>query len=269
MLILRMLRILLIGAMGLFLMDAALAATIRVSEAKIFLEIPPGGIQSGEVEVENPTPDEAQVRIYAEDWSYLPSGTGEKEFFAAGTLPRSASEWIAFNPVEMTLAPFAKKILNYTVTAPPEGVEGTYHTVLFFETLLGEVKDQEGASVQVAARLGSLFFVDIKGKGTLLGTVDTIEIIPPRGNRATEFGITFTNRGNRDITLEGHVMILDSRGLVKGRGELKSIYTEGGMTVASNSTWVGKLDPGTYDLIFTFDLGGGKSLVEERSMSVE
>ena len=244
------------------------AATIRVSDAKVFLKIPSGGTQSGVIQIENPTPDEVPVRIYTEDWSYLPSGTGEKDFFAAETLDRSASGWITFNPVELTMQPFAKDTLNYTVRVP-DGVEGTYHSVLFFETLLGLARDEEGASVQVSARLGSLFYVDIAGAEVVSGDIDRLEITPPRGSRPAQFDITFRNSGNTDITLKGNVMILDSGGLVKGRGELKSIYTEGGMTVTSTSNWVGKLEPGAYDVIFTFDLGQGKSLVEERSMSLE
>ena len=72
-----------------------------------------------------------------------------------------------------------------------------------------------------------------------------------------------------DVILIGDVLILDPEGAPKGRGKLENLSTSGGQTATRRTEWVGKLEPGPYGLIFTFDLGEGQLLVEERKMTVE
>ncbi len=261
-------RALFIGAIGVFLTQSAFAISLRIENPKVKLTLARGEVKSGTLGIQNTEHQAALVRVYLEDWDYNQSGTGEKDFFAAGSLENSASEWMSLSSNSFTLPQFGRKEVSYTVSVPEDGVSGTYHAAVFFETLVGETTNEEGAKVLVAARLGTVVTIEIDGTMDKTGVVKDIVMNPPIGNRPVEFTVTFENTGNADIELKGNVMILDSTGLVKGRSELNSINTRGGMTASRNSSWTGKLDPGAYDLIFTFDLGDGQIVTEERTFTI-
>jgi hypothetical protein len=244
------------------------AITVRIENPKVLLKLKPGEVISGTLGVQNPETHDAIVRIYAEDWKFNEKGTGEKDFFAPRTLEDGASHWISLNPSEAHIPKYGRRDIHYTLTVPKESVSGTYHAVVFFETTVGERPTEEGASVTVAARLGTIFAIEITGKVERNGEITSIEINPSMGNKPLEVMVTFQNTGSSDIELKGNLMIVDSSGQIRGRGELNSIHTQKGMVVTRKSEWAGKLSPGNYDVIFTFDLGEGKIITEERTMKV-
>ena len=243
------------------------AAIIRINAPKIELELEPGETYSGETEVENPTDQELKLRVYLEDWAYKPGGTGEKDFGPVGTLPLSAGKWIAFSPTEADIQPYGRVTVRYTIAVPPDA-KGTYYSVLFFENILGTTTNQEGANVLVAGRIGSLFFVQIKGTVERSGKLRSLDVVPPQGNSPMEISVDFENSGNVDITLQGNFVLMDEKGSVAARGDLKKIYTQPGGGAKNKTEWVGRLEPGKYNLVVTFDLGKGKSLVEEKELIV-
>ncbi len=244
------------------------AATIRLSSPKIELELAPGESYSGEIYAENPAEEEVKTKIYLEDWVYLPGGIGEKKFTPAGTTPLSASKWIAFSPSQDTIKPFGRLTARYKITVPSDA-KGAYYSALFFETSVGTVKDDEGVNVLVAARIGALFFIEIKGTVNRTGSIKSVEIEPPHGNKPMEISTTFENSGNVDIALGGKFLIMDSDGKVQGRGDLKKIYTYPGGTESGKTQWVGRLSKGSYQLLLTYDLGKGKNLVEEKTITID
>ena len=245
------------------------AATIRIDTPKIELELEPGEVYSGEIVAENPSEDETKARIYLEDWVFAKGGTGEKVFSPVGSTPRSASPWITFAPAETTLKPFARMTARYTITVPKDAKDGAFYSVLFFETILGSEQDEEGVNILVAGRIGALFFIQIKGTVIREGKIDEVKITPPQGNKPLQMETTFTNSSNIDITLGGNYLIMDEAGIVKGRGDINNIYTFPGATEIGVTEWVGRLPKGTYQILLTYDLGKGKSLVEEKPLVIE
>src|SRR3989338_7532289 len=194
------------------------AATIRISTPRVELELSPGETYSGEIIAENPENEELKTRLYLEDWTYSPGGTGEKKFTPAGSTPLSASKWITFNPTEEVIKPFGRITARYTVTVPKEA-KGAYYSVFFFETLLGTATDEEGVNVLVAGRIGALFFIQVKGTVDRKGEIKSLELKAPEGNKPLEISTTFQNSGNVDITLGGNFLIMDTAGKVQGRGD--------------------------------------------------
>lgn len=253
----------------LFISASASAATIRIDEARVRLDMKAGETKTGQVHITNPTDATVTVKIYTEDWEYLDTGNGDKDFFPAGTLPNSASSWITYNPSQITIEPFGKKSVDYSVSTPAEVGEGTRYSILFFETALGEGKNEEGASVTVAGRIGSLFYVDIAGTVRREGKIEQLKFSPGKGNRPAVINTVFKNTGNTAISLEGEFVLMDAAGEVKARGKMSPIYSREGATVSQETEWAGRLEPGTYDGVFTFDLGDGALLVEEQKILIE
>lgn len=256
-------------AAALFLFHAApsQAMTLRISAPKIELELAPGETYSGEIVAENPTDEAVNVKAYLEDWQYTANATGEKKFSPAGSTPSTASPWITFAPAVETIQPYGRITARYTVTVPKD-VQGAHFSVLFFETLLGSSKDEEGVNVLVAGRIGALFFVRVKGTAKRDGAVKSVDVQAPSGSKPMEITTTFQNTGNVDVTLGGNFLIMGSDGRVLGRGDLAKIYTFPGGEGTRVTQWIGKLPSGTYDLLITYDLGQGKTIVEEKTLTV-
>ena len=245
------------------------SAVLKISLPKVELELAPGERYPGEVEVENPTDKQVDVKVYVEDWVYKPDVSGQKDFGPAGTMARSASKWITYAPSDVKLAPFSKQTVHYTVTVPAEATGGNY-SVLFFESMIGAIPDpaKEGAFVRVAGRIGSLFYVRIKGAIDRQGDVSLVKVWPPSGNAPMEIETTFKNTGNVDVTLGGNLLVMDAKGAVVGRGDLAKMYTQPGLSGTRKTQWVGRLAKGVYDLLLTYDMGSGKAIVKEEKISI-
>lgn len=251
----------------LFSIAPVQASTLTINTPKVEVELPPGGTYTGEITVENPTDAEATLKVYLEDWMYV-SAEGDKKFAAPGSMPLSASPWIFYaEPEPAAIPPFGRVVVRYTIRQPKDAV-GAHYAVLFFETIVGNIPKQEGVSVDVAGRIGSLFVIEAQGTVQRSGEITALEITPPEGNKPLEIRTTFKNTGNAHVPLEGNFLILDAEGQVRARGQLSRMYTFPGQTAERKSEWVGRLPKGNYNVILTYNLGKGKSLVEERTLTI-
>jgi hypothetical protein len=244
------------------------AATLLVDQGRVYTGIAAGGVETGQIHLTNPTDESTSVKVYVEDWVYKQEGTGDKDFFPAGTLPNSASKWITLSPVEFVLPPYGEETIHYTITAPAGNLSGGYYSVIFFETILGTTQNEEGANVLVSGRIGTLMYMTINGTEKRSARIDALEIRPPGGSKPAEFDVTLTNDGNIALNTEGEFLIMDAQGLVKGRGPMTQTYLHPGATAKRTTAWTGTLPPGTYDVIVTIDLGEGSVAVKEAKMPV-
>jgi hypothetical protein len=252
-----------------FFSSHAEAATLRINTPKIILELSPGETYSGEIIAENPTEDEVKIRLYLEDWIYKSDGTGEKDFFPAGTQPLSASRWITFSPAEDVMKPFGRTTIRYTINVPKEGISGGHYSVLFIETILGSTENEEGVNVLVAGRIGALFLLETKGLTNRQGEVTSAKIKPGTGNQPLQIVTTFKNTGDIDVLLSGKFLLMDAEGKIYGRGDLQNMYVMPGDEATGTTQWVGRLAKGAYTALITYDLGKGKTQVSENTFSVE
>ena len=233
---------------------------VLLDKPKVRLSIPPGRSQNGVIEVENRSPEAKDIRVYLEDWVYLPEQDGSKEFKPAGTARLSCARWISFSPAEFTLSPFSKRAVHYTVKVPT-GVEGGHYSVLFFENLLS-APSEEGVSVGVAIRVASLFYVEPEGTIKRDAELSSLSL-EKRIDNILQIAADFKNIGNVDITSEATYSIIDERGIVYARGEFNPIYTLPGDKGKIESIWKEAIPSGEYDLIITLNLGGGIVKVSE------
>lgn len=243
------------------------AASVQIDKPKIELELAPGETYSGEVTVENSADEELKVRLYLEDWKYKSSGKGDKDFFPGGSTEQTASPWITFSPADEVLKPFGHVTARYTVRVP-ESATGGHYSVLFFETILGSAEQADGSNILVAGRIGALFFIRVKGTVEAKGEFRSIELVPPKGNAPLVVRTDFANTGNVEITAAGKFLAMDAAGKIAARGDLGSIYTQSGQSASKESEWIGRLEPGTYQAVLTYDLGGGDIRTEEREFTV-
>jgi len=226
---------------------------IQVNHPKIRLSIPPGSAKTGVIKIDNPSEQPKKVRVYLEDWVYLPACDGTKEFKPAGTTEFSAASWISFFPSEFDIPAYGSQTLNYTVKVPQDA-RGGHYAVLFFENYLSPQKvPQEGVSVNVAVRVASLFYIEPEGTINRQARITDLKI--KKEDDAYVITARFNNTGNVDITANGTFFILDSKGMVYARGEFNDIYTFAGNSALLSSRWKEPLTEGTYDLVLSVDIG--------------
>ncbi|MCX5696435.1 MAG: hypothetical protein NTU54_00425 [Candidatus Omnitrophica bacterium] len=238
---------------ALFFYSTAFAlGVIELDKTKVRLTIAPGSSKSGSIMVENPSDETRHVKVYLEDWNYA-AQDGSKEFSPAGTTNLSASGWINFLPVEFTMLPYAKQKLNYTVRVPANA-QGGHYAIMFFE--VGEPnKTSEGVSVNLAIRMGSLFYIEPEGSIRKFHQLSDFNVQKNDSTGGLDINLTFQNTGNVDITCGGTFDIIDKRGKVYARGEFNKGYTLPGDTAKLSAAWKQSLPAGKYDIVVTLDLG--------------
>lgn len=228
-----------------------------ISKSKIRIIAEPGKATYGEIVIENQTDKETSLKLYLNDWVYLPAADGTKDFSPAQTSPLSCASWITFSPSQLTLAPFSKQRVNYSVKVPSDA-SGGHYAALFFESMFSKFEPKTGAmqaGMNIAIRVATLFYVEPQGKTTRSGVVRKLAFENLKSPYAFSLTLDFENTGNTDITAAGTFHITDDKGMVVARDEFKNAYTFAGGKAQLVSVSKAKVPKGAYDLVLTIDLG--------------
>ncbi len=229
-----------------------------MNQSKIRIMVAPGERAFGEMTLENPTDKAKNMRLYLEDWYYLPGGSGAKEFLPVNSTAFSACPWITFFPAEAIIPPFGKQKINYVVSVPKDA-SGTRFASLFFETLVTESSLSDtgrSAGLDISVRVATLFYVEVKGAVERKANISHLKIEPSASKAGTlEITLDFENVGNTDITTAANFSLMNKDGLVSARGAFNDLYTFPGGKGIFLGVWKGKIAPGEYDLVVTVNLG--------------
>ncbi len=251
----KILRVVFIGGIicGSFLLSSAQALEVaQIEPVKNRLIIPPGTSKSGSIKIYNLSGEPKKIKVYLEDWVYLPISDGTKDFKPGGTTPLSAAKWITFLPSELTVPAYGRQLVNYTVKVPADA-KGGHYAVLFFQNYLQEPqKTSEGVNVNVAVRVASLFYIEPAGTIDRNVNIDGLKMERQAGK--WNISAKFSNLGNADINTKGTFFLIDQKGMVYARGEFNEVYTFGGDSADLITTWKGAIPDGTYDLVMTIDI---------------
>ena len=225
----------------------------RVDKTKIRVSVPAGKTKVGTINIENPTEEPKTVRIYLNDWVYVPPFDGAKQFGPVDTTQYSGSNWITFSPAEVFLGPYAKSKVDYTVKIP-EGAKGGHYSLMFFESDLGK-SSSEGVGVNIAVRIATLFYLEAEGTIKKEAALDNFSIERKSKEAPLNISLDMKNIGNLDITASGDFNIIDRKGMVFGRGSFNTIYTFPGDIAKLTASWSLPIPKGIYDLVLTLNLG--------------
>jgi len=217
------------------------------------MTIPAGASKGGAITIDNPTEYPKQIRAYLEDWYYLSTIEGTKEFQPAGTSELSCAKWISFFPAEFTIPPYGRQKINYTVKVPQE-TKGGHYAILFLETSGPPAAQEQGVNVGVLVRVGCLFYVEAEGTINRSAAIDNLNVAQNDG-AGYQIRANFKNTGNTDITASGTFNIINEKGMVYARGKFNNVYTFPKDTAVLIANWKESLPAGRYDLILTFNLG--------------
>ena len=161
-------------------------AQLFLEDGKVTLAVSGGEHTNGSLLIHNTSSEQADIKVYWEDFEYKAPYDGTKNFLPAGTAPASASQWVTFSPQVFTMPAFGQQRIDYTVTVPSQIQEGHYG-VLFFERSSDPLKNEGG--VTLVTRVGCLFFIEprIRSKKLFYKILDL---------KANSITANFVNQGN-------------------------------------------------------------------------
>ncbi len=229
-------------------------AQVFTDKTKVELSTKPGETLIENITVYNTTKETLNLRVYWQDFIYLPPYDGKKDFLPLGTTPYSVGDAVTFSPKELTLPPNGNAKVSVSIQIPEEAKNGGYYGVLFYEKM--EPSNMQGTNVKIVTRLGTLFFIETNWKNKN-AAVQNI--------KATSDGLegAFINKGNTFLTLKGSFYVLNDEGMVEDRGETNKIYLTPDAEGAFKFKFSDTLSTGRYTAILTFDLKDGISVVRE------
>ncbi len=246
-------QILLAGFFCLCCFSSFAFAQLLLEEGKVVRSLKAGETVMGQVKINNTSEREISVKAYWQDFNYVSPFDGAKKFLPAGETPHSCAKWVNFMPQSFTLKPYEKKEVSYTIKFPQDA-QGGYYGVLFFEDTVGQKNSATG--LNVVARLGCLFFLETAGslrQGAVLK-------IAASGNRISG---EFQNKSQIILIPRGIFYMINSEGMIVGRGEIDPLYLPPGQGAPFFVNVSEKVATGAYTAVVTFDLGDGETLVKE------
>jgi len=241
--------------LSFFLARECFSFTISISNPTVRVKVEKGDTVPGTIKVQNPSSKEVKVKVYVEDFLYVVPYDGTKKFLPAGSTSSSCAKWISFYPQEFTLAPFGQQNLDYAIKVPPDAQGGRY-AVLFFETSLGRVQNEEGANLAVLGRIGSLFFVELED------SLKEAEINELKG-KINKIEGEITNSGEIFMKCEGTYFIIEEGDMVVDRGKIKDTFLPPQGKAIFEIDLSGEISSALHTIICTFNLQAGDFLVRE------
>jgi hypothetical protein len=234
-------------------------AQLFLENGKVVLAVSGGDHPNGFLVIHNTSAQQADVKVYWEDFEYKSPYDGTKSFLPAGTAPGSASQWVVFSPQTFSLPAFGQQKIDYTVSVPSSIQEGHYG-VLFFEKSSDPLNNGEG--VTIVTRVGCLFFIEPKDKVKKAALQDI-------GLNANSLTANFVNQGNVILIPRTTYYVMQGEGLVLLRGESKKVYVPPGASAPIEVTLKKQLNPGHYTLVVNADLDEGDVVVKEIGLDVD
>ena len=195
--------------------------------------------------------------------------TNEKVFGVPGTLPHSASNWIAFVPPTFTVPAHGTGKVKVVITPPAEAAGGSY-AVLFVESkpelAAGGAADEK--PIYANMRLGALILLAAEGTEDYRIEISEPRLTPPAGNQNLELTFTLANNGNAHIFPEARLAIMSASKQVVARTEVEGRRFFPGQKDSLKLTWAGTLPPGDYTVLLTISYGKNKVYTQEFPLHV-
>jgi len=229
--------------------------SVTISPATIDAEVRRGASYSKTFNLVNGTGTRLRFKCSVADMWY--DENNNRVSGRAGTHERSASMWVQFSPDEIIVEPHTTGTVNVVVTVP-QTAAGSYYSVPVFEAIPADpvVSDARQAEVSTASATIGLRFNGLMSFTTLDTAEYNVEIMggqitPPSESAELAMQLDVRNRSNAHIRVRGSYAILNSAGVLAGRGSIEEQRYLPEQRKLLTTGWAGDLAPGTYTAIVT------------------
>ena len=234
---------------------AAEDGTLSLSPAVIMLRGDHGQSTSQTLTFRNGTSRAFSFDLIAQD---VVIRDGTRVFADAGSVPGSIAATAVFSQKHVDIGPGETGAVTITVTLPPETRQRAI-VALFRGT-----NTVLSGRVPMSASLGTLLTFNVSDDVQL--SVSPLDVRPQ--NAATNLGVggTCTNTGSEPLVARGVMAVLDARGALVGKSELRPQRLMPGESMKIDAEYGGELAADRYRVFVTYDYEG-RSL--SRSAEVE
>lgn len=229
--------------------------SVAISPASIDAKVTRGTTFSQKFTLVNDTGTRLRLKCSLADMWY--DENNKRVAGLAGTSQRSASLWIQFSQQELIVQAHSSGSVNALITVPGTAA-GSYYSVPVFEAMPADpvvAKDMQATESTASARIGLRFNGLI-----MLTTVEAAEynieimggnITPPTASSELVLDLDIRNRGNAHARVRGSFALLNSSGILAGRGSLAEMRYLPDQRKVLETGWAGDLAPGTYTTVIT------------------
>ena len=177
---------------------------ITIMPVKFMFELKPGDTIQGRVIVVNP--NEFPLALKPEMEDFVPAaGTADINFVPHAPGTTGLVDWIKFGTDLLVLEPKEQREISFEITAPPDATPGSHFGVLFFKTQ--PVPGQEGTSLVITTRVGSLILVAVPGNVSRTGELRGFGGPKFVSKGPVEFLVGFLNTGTVHYEPDGIVIV--------------------------------------------------------------
>jgi methionine-rich copper-binding protein CopC len=236
---------------------------VAISPSRLELPMMPGTektvvvnlIYTSGAEASQPT----RVIAYLGDWNL--SEQGKILFYPAGSQPNSASPWLVYSPIEVTVEPGRIHPIRVTISVPKDATPGDHLAALFVEPRPDNIKLEENLKqVQVKFRLAAVFYImvpNLTRRGSLVS-------LKAEAN-GSSIAVTprLKNEGNCHLRPTYSIKVFDQRGGIVAETALTESLPVLAKSEMEMPVSIDKALPaGNYSVRYRVSFGDGGALTE-------
>lgn len=210
-----------------------------------------GESYKGTIDIQNTADIERTVKVYLRD--YLFNYKGESTHDAPGTVERSNSGWITFNPELMNLEPGEKATIEYQVNVPnSDSLRGTYWSVIMIEGVIppDTSNTNTGVTINTAIRYAVQIVSNIGNTGT--SDLQFLGLELAKDGQNNIINVVVENTGERQLRPEIALELFDEKGNSAGVIKSERRKTFPGTSILTTLNLEG-IEPGKYTGVLVAD----------------
>lgn len=196
-----------------------------VGPGRTEIEVSPGETIIQEVSITNRISDDRAFMLEVEDITGSKDGSSAVSLMGQERGPYSIRDYISFPNDTLTLKLGERARVPVKVTIPPDAEPGGYYGSVLVSTIQNSESDSASAPRSpIIARVGSLFFVRVRGEAKTEGSTKSVTLLDDKWWYETgpiNLGILYENTGSVHLNPYGEVSVVNMFGEQVGFVELE------------------------------------------------
>lgn len=178
---------------------------IGVSPTSQTIDLAPGASATGQLTAINDGDSDVTYHVYATDYG-VKGEVYQGVFTATGaSKDQSAISWFTLPSGNFTMHGHDQLAVPYTITVPKTAAIGGHYATVFVETV--PPTGQQGTYIARIQRLGSIFYITVKGDLNQQGAIESFTASPLQLTTPLQATLRIKNNGNVHFLVDGSLQL--------------------------------------------------------------